>query len=280
MSPEYLQRRRFQHLSGQPVPVLCHSNSEEDLSHVCMELSVFQFLLIVPCTTVVHHWKESAPTDLTFAPEIFINIDEIPSQPSLLQAEQAHGWETFPRQRDAPCLSSSLQPSTGLFLGDPCHFWPGEPRSGHSASDLASSLQSGGEKNLPWPAGHALCYAPQDTIGPLGPWAHCWLMVTLLSPRTLGSFSAELLSNSSAPNLYQCVQLFLPRCRTLPFTWTSSGSSPPNSQPVQVCLKAAQLSGVSATPPSSASSANWLMALHPFVQVTDEELVTLPFLSI
>jgi len=41
---EYLQRRRLHNLSGQPVPVLCHSQSEEDLPHVQMELPMVQFV--------------------------------------------------------------------------------------------------------------------------------------------------------------------------------------------------------------------------------------------
>jgi len=42
-----------------------------------------------------------------------------------------------------------------------------------------------------------------------------WLMFNLLRTRTCWSFYAELLSSTSAPNLYSCMQLFLPRCRTL-----------------------------------------------------------------
>lgn len=49
-------------------------------------------------------------------------------------------------------LSSLL--STGLFLGYPCLFWSGEPRTGHSIPDVALSGQSKGGGSHPstwWP---------------------------------------------------------------------------------------------------------------------------------
>jgi len=44
---EYLQRRRLHNLSGQPVPVLYHPQSEEVLPHVQLELPTLQFVNIV-----------------------------------------------------------------------------------------------------------------------------------------------------------------------------------------------------------------------------------------
>jgi len=52
---EYLQRRRLHNLPGQPVPVLCHSQREEVLPHVQMELPVPQFVPIAPCPIAGHH---------------------------------------------------------------------------------------------------------------------------------------------------------------------------------------------------------------------------------
>lgn len=40
--PEYLQRRKFRHLSGQPVPFLITLRAQEFLPHVHTELPVFQ----------------------------------------------------------------------------------------------------------------------------------------------------------------------------------------------------------------------------------------------
>ena len=52
---EYLQRRRLYNLSGQPVPVLCHPQSEEVLPHVQTELPMLQFMPIAPCPVTGHH---------------------------------------------------------------------------------------------------------------------------------------------------------------------------------------------------------------------------------
>jgi len=56
---------------------------------------------------------------------------------------------------------------------------------------------------------------PRIPLAFLATRARCWLMSNLLSIITPWSFSAKLLSSESAPNLYWCVQLFLPRCRIL-----------------------------------------------------------------
>ena len=52
---EYLQRRR--NLSWQPVPGLCHPQSEEVLPHVQLELPLLQFVPVAPCPVAGHHWK-------------------------------------------------------------------------------------------------------------------------------------------------------------------------------------------------------------------------------
>ena len=93
---------------------------------------------------------------------------------------------------------------------------------------------------------------PRITLVFLAIRAHCWLMVNLLSTKTLKFFSAELLYNRSAPNLYWCTQLFLPRCRTpllpllnlirFPFTQLSSLSrscwmaAQPSGHSSQICI--------------------------------------------
>ena len=51
----YLQRKGL--LSGQPFPVLCHSDSKEVLPCVSMESPVFQFQPAAPCPTVSHHQR-------------------------------------------------------------------------------------------------------------------------------------------------------------------------------------------------------------------------------
>jgi len=78
VSPE----RRMHSISGQPVPVLCHPQSEEVFPHVQLELPMLQFVPVAPCPVSGHHWKESGPILSTPTLKIFISICKIPSQPS------------------------------------------------------------------------------------------------------------------------------------------------------------------------------------------------------
>jgi len=52
---EYLRRRRLHNLSGQPVPVRHHPQSEEVLPHVQLEFPLLQFVPIAPCPVAGHH---------------------------------------------------------------------------------------------------------------------------------------------------------------------------------------------------------------------------------
>lgn len=85
---ECLQRRRFHNLSGQPVPGLWNPRSKEVSPHTQTEPPVLQSVPVAPHPITGHHCKESVPTLLTSTLELFINIDELPSHPSFLQAEQ------------------------------------------------------------------------------------------------------------------------------------------------------------------------------------------------
>ena len=121
-----------------------------------------------------------------------------------------------------------------------------------------------GEENLPRPAGHTPPNASQDAIGLLGsrgtllahgqPVTHQHSQVPL---------STELLSSRSAPSLYWCMGLFLPRCRTLPLPWLNliRFLSAQLSSLSRSVWMAAQPAGVSTTPPSFVSSAN-LLRVH------------------
>ena len=86
---EYLQKRRLHSPSGQPGPGLRHPQREEVLPRVQLELPRLQFVPVAPCPVAGHHWKESGPVLLTPTLQIFRGILKVPSQPSLLQAEQA-----------------------------------------------------------------------------------------------------------------------------------------------------------------------------------------------
>jgi len=92
---EYLQRRRIHNLPGQPGPGLRYPQREEVLPPVQMELPLLQFVPVAPCPVAGHHWKESGPVILTPTLKMFTGISKVPSQPSLLQAEQAQLPQPF-----------------------------------------------------------------------------------------------------------------------------------------------------------------------------------------
>jgi len=52
---EYLPRRRLHKPSGQPVLVLCLSQSKKKIPPVQMELPVLQFVPVAPCPVAEHH---------------------------------------------------------------------------------------------------------------------------------------------------------------------------------------------------------------------------------
>ena len=116
---------------------------------------------------------------------------------------------------------------------------------------------------------------PRIPLASLATRAHCWLMVNLWFPSTPRSLFTELLSSRSAPSLYWCMGLFLPRCRTLHLLLLNF-----------IRFVSAQLSGLSrsrwmAAQPSgvSANSSQFCVisklvegTLCPFIQVIDEEV--------
>jgi len=135
-----------------------------------------------------------------------------------------------------------------------------KPRTGHTIPYVTSPGQgrgAGSPSSTCWPFFFNVLL---DTMGLLATKAHCWLTAHLLSTRTPRSFSEELLSSISVPNLYWCMQLFLPTCRTLHLPLLNlirflfvQPSSLSRSH-----WMAVQTSGVSTTPFSFVSSANLL----------------------
>ena len=113
---EYLQRRRLQKPSGQPVPVLHHPQSEEVLPRVQVELRMLQLMPVAPCPVAGHHWKESGPDLLTPTLKIFIGIYKVPSQPSLVTL--IHITQKFGRcNRDSQVYVQPHQGKQGAGLG-------------------------------------------------------------------------------------------------------------------------------------------------------------------
>ena len=96
---------------------------------------------------------------------------------------------------------------------------------------------------------------PRIPLAFLAARAHYWLMVNLSSTSTPSSVSTEVLSSRSAPSLYWCMGLFLPRCRTLHVPLC------PTFQPVQVTLNGSTAFWCISHSSSFVSSAN-LLRVH------------------
>jgi len=78
--------------------------------HVQMELPVFQFVPIASCPVMGRCWKEPGPIHLTAALWIFMSTVKVPSQPSLLQAEQALVSQPFLTQEMLQALHHLYSP--------------------------------------------------------------------------------------------------------------------------------------------------------------------------
>jgi len=102
--------------------------------------------------------------------------------------------------------SSSM---SSLYWGAPrwtlhsrCALSSSEPRGRTTSLDLLATL---------------LLVQPRAPLALFASRTHCWLMFNSPSTRAPRSLTAELLLNWSAPSMYWCVGLLLPRCRTLHF---------------------------------------------------------------
>ena len=169
------------------------------------------------------------------------------------------GYSASTHKGDAPGPLPSLCPSAGLLLRVPCLFWTGAPRTGHSILNGALSGQSRWEGSPPlacWPCSF---YCTPGYHWPFWPQRYTFVSYsTCCLPR---SFSAELLSSRSTPNLYWCMQLLLPRWRTLHLLTIIRILSTQLSSLSRSHWMVTQPSGVSATPPSFVSPAN-LLRVH------------------
>ena len=103
---------------------------------------MFHFLTIATSSIVALQWKQSTPLDMTYKQRW-----DSPPQPSSLHAEQTQLSQPFFIWEILVAFNSS--PSAGLFLGHPCLFWTGEPRTWHSAPESASLGQSREEGSSP-----------------------------------------------------------------------------------------------------------------------------------
>lgn len=63
---------------------------------------MFQFVPLTPCAVAEQHWTESGPIFVIPALEIFVCIDKMPSQSSVLQSKQTQLSELFLYKGDTP----------------------------------------------------------------------------------------------------------------------------------------------------------------------------------
>ena len=152
-----------------------------------MELSVFQFMLIAPCSVTGHRSRV-----WSYALDSF-PLNKIPCQPSPLQLNS-------PR---TPGPSPSWCPSAGLSLEVPCLSvnWGAQTWTQHSRCGLSIAEQRGRITSLDLLATLFAMY-PRIRLAFWATRSHCWLMTNQLPTRTPRSFSTELLSSRSAPHLY------------------------------------------------------------------------------
>ena len=106
------------HLSGQPIPLLRHSDSKEVLLCVCMELPGSSFCLL-PHVLLLHSSKKSPAPTTRLPSDIYKQCRDALSALSSPD-RTAPGLSAFPHMGDAPGPSSSLWLSAALFLGDLC----------------------------------------------------------------------------------------------------------------------------------------------------------------
>lgn len=169
-----------------------------------MEFPVFQFLHTTPCSIATHHPKGPCHMDLNSTLEhtlyIYINHDEIISQPSFLQTEQSQPFQLFFVQEMPHALTfvSSCWSLSGRSL------LTEKPRTGHSISYVTSQGQSRGEGSPP-----STCLPRCSWCTLIYHWPLCHKGTLpahgqLLSTRIPKS-SSELLPSRSSPNLMHTV---------------------------------------------------------------------------
>lgn len=88
-APEHLWRGTLHTLSAQPVPVHSHLNSKSVLHHVQVELSGHKFLSYCLLSYCSAPPRQAWCISLALSLHILMDMDEVPSQFYLLEAEQA-----------------------------------------------------------------------------------------------------------------------------------------------------------------------------------------------
>jgi len=160
------------------------------------EPPVFQAVLTASGSVTGHHWKEPGSVCFTPSLQVFIYIDKIPTEPSLLQAEQfqlsqpfliGEMLQTLIHLCD-PSLDSHQYINASLVLGSP-------ELDKHSRCGLTSAEQRGRITSLNLVA--TLCLKQlRIPFASFAARAHCWLVLN----------KEKLLSSWVAPSIHWCVK--------------------------------------------------------------------------
>ena len=139
---------------------------------------------------------------LTPSPQVFIGIENIPSDLSLLQAEQSQLSQPFLVEEMLQSLHYLWWPLAGRFPVCRRLSCTEEPRTGHSAPGVSSSVLSGGE-------GSQLAFFVTR--------AHDWLCHQFVVYQDPDVPSYRAACQSVRPNFFFYMGLLFFRCRMLHF---------------------------------------------------------------
>ena len=163
----------------------------EALPHVRVELPVHPFIPIASCAISGYHRAEPGScSDSSLQP--FTDTDEVPSQSSLLRAEQPQHPQLFLVRK----MLQSLHHLCNLHW---THFRSSmsisscEAQSWTQHSRCASLGLNRGAGSPPSTCWQCSSQCTPGSHWPPWPQGHCWLRDSLFSTRTPKSFSAELL---------------------------------------------------------------------------------------
>ena len=133
---------------------------------------MFQFMLVVPCAVVEHHWNELFDT---YPLNIYVLIrSSLCLLFSRLNSLRSLNLFSYRRYSTSLIIFVTL---CRTFSGS-SFSWTGEPRTECSTQDVASPGQSRGEGSPPLTCWQCSLLHPGIPLAFLSTRAHCWLMVS------------------------------------------------------------------------------------------------------
>lgn len=217
---------------------------KQPFSCVQKEFHVFWFMIIASCPVTVYHWLKSSYVFFFSSSYVFIHIDKIPWA-FLFPGCSVLALSASPQMTEAsvPYLSSPSLDSLQYVL---ISLVQGDYQSLH----VSYLHWVEGKTHHLWSAGST----PPNVSVCLG---HCWLMGSLLPPRSPRPYSAKLLSSLWAHSMCWCMEFFLPHAGLLNCIRFPSAHSFSMSRSLWITV---QTYSPSTTLPRFVSSANLLAA--------------------